>query len=254
MIDPSIAGRLSALPGHVGFYWKSLVTGEAQGFHERDLFQAASVIKLPILAAVFLRERERPGTLARRVLVREEEKLPGCGALQHIAGEREYDVLSLCRLMIAVSDNTATNALIRHFGMDALNEGFRRLGLEETRLYRLLFDEEAAARGRENLFQPLECALLLERLYRGECVCPAASEQMLSILLQQQIAHKIPGELPVDVPVAHKTGEDEGITNDLGIVYAPEPFVVVFASNGTDVPACEQAIRDISLALFLRDR
>ena len=72
---------------------------------------------------------------------------------------------------------------------------------------------------------------------------------MESILLEQQINHKIPGYLRGEIAVAHKTGEDENITNDVGIVYADEPFTVAFAFNRTDVPEAERAIREISLAL-----
>ena len=62
-------------------------------------------------------------------------------------------------------------------------------------------------------------------------------------------SHKIPGYLRGEVDVAHKTGEDDGITNDVGIVYAREPFVICFATNNTDVPEAERAMREISLAL-----
>lgn len=245
-MEPWVEEQLRSVPGHIGFWYKDLVTGETHAFNARETFQAASVIKLPILCSVFLRAEEDPGVLDQRVLVREEEKLPGCGALQHISGAHEYDVLSLCRLMITISDNTATNALIRHFGMEALNGDFRRLGLEETRIYRLLFDAEASRMGKENLFQPEELGSLLEKIYRKELVSPRGSEQIADILLRQQINHKIPGCLPPDLRVAHKTGEDDGITNDLGIVYEREPFVLVFASNETDVPAFEQVIRAVS--------
>lgn len=238
--------RLRSVPGHIGFWYKNLVTGETHSYNARETFQAASVIKLPILCSVFLRAEESPDILSRRVLVREEDKLPGCGAIQHITGEHEYDVLSLCRLMITISDNTAANALIRHFGMEGLNGDFRRLGLEATGIYRLLFDAEASRQGKENLFQPEELGSLLEKIYKKELVSPRASEQVADILLRQQINHKIPGRLPSNLRVAHKTGEDDGITNDLGIVYGREPFVLVFASNGTDVPAFEQVIRAVS--------
>lgn len=51
--------------------------------------------------------------------------------------------------------------------------------------------------------------------------------------------------------IAHKTGEDDSITHDVGIVYADEPFVVVFASNGTDVHGFEKIIRDVSYELAM---
>ena len=49
--------------------------------------------------------------------------------------------------------------------------------------------------------------------------------------------------------VAHKTGEDDGITHDAGIVYCDQPFIIVFASNGTDVGHFENLIRETSLRL-----
>ncbi|MBQ8217515.1 MAG: serine hydrolase, partial [Oscillospiraceae bacterium] len=74
--------------------------------------------------------------------------------------------------------------------------------------------------------------------------------RMEKLLLEQQINHKIPGYLPEGTPVAHKTGEDDGITNDVAVVYSENPCVICFASNFTDVPAAERAIREISLALI----
>ncbi len=245
-MDLEIRARLEALPGHVGFFFRDLTTGETHAYHSADCFQAASIIKLPIFAAILLRAQEEAGLLEQRLLVRDAEKVPGCGALQHITGDREYDILSLCRLMITISDNTATNALIRRFGMEALNRDFQRLGLEKTRICRLLFDAEAAAAGLENLFQPEELARLLEKIYRKECISPEASRQLADVLSLQQINHKIPGRLPAGLRVAHKTGEDRGISNDLGIVYGRRPCILVFASNNTDVPVFEQTIRDLS--------
>ena len=228
-------------------HYKNLETGEEESYNGGDEFQAASVIKLPILAAVMHVNREEPGTLRRRIVVRDCDKVPGRGAIQHITGENSYDEESLCRLMTTISDNTATNAVIRHLEIDRLNDIFLALGLKKTRINRLLFDAEAARRGLENVFVPSEIGALLERIYNGSCVGHEESEYMLDLLLRQQINHKIPGYLPPSVKVAHKTGENDGITNDCGIVCAKSPFVIVFAFNFTDVPAFERAIRELSL-------
>lgn len=246
-MDEYVKRQLFSVPGHIGFYYKNLVTGETDGSRQTELFQAASVIKLPILAAILLEEREHPGVLQERLLVRDGDKVPGCGALQHISGTQAYDIESLCKLMITISDNTATNVLIRRFGIEFLNERFQVLGLQETKIFRFLFDTEAARQGKENLCQPKEIGSLLEEIYHGRCVSANASERMRAMLSQQQINHKIPSLLPPTVRVEHKTGEDEGITNDVGILYGREPCVLVLVSNETDVPAFEQVIRTVSL-------
>ena len=236
-----ILDRLTKVPGDRGFYYKNLQTGETLGLGENELFQAASVIKLPVYAAVQKLCREGAASMEETLLCREEDKMPSCGALQFFTGEIQADIKTLCSLMIALSDNTATNMLLRRFGLEALNAQFRQMGLEKTRLERLLFDAQAAAQGRENRVTPREMGRLLEQIYRREFLSEAVSGQMEALLLKQQIRHKIPGYLPKNIPVAHKTGEDSGITNDVGIVWGPEPFILCFAFNEADVPEAERA-------------
>ena len=246
----SIFSRLAALPGRIGCYYKDLTTGETCGFCAQEAFLAASVIKLPIYAVVMKLSAEGKLDLSETLLCREEDKMPPCGALCFFTGELSADIRTLCGLMITLSDNTATNLLIRRLGIDCLNEQFREMGLKSTRLERLLFDSAASARGLENRFVPEELGLLLERIYRHEFVSETVSTEMETLLLQQQINHKIPGYLPGDIPVAHKTGEDEGITNDVAIVYGPKPYILCFASNETDVPRAEIALREMALELL----
>ncbi len=247
-----ITARLADLPGHIGLYYKNLVNGEELGFHEKELFQSASVIKLPIYAALMKLRQEGRLDFRERLCCREEDKLPSCGALQHFTGQVDADIQSLCALMICLSDNSATNLLIRRLGMDRLNEEFRAMGLAHSRLERLLFDGEAAAQGLENRIVPEEIGQLLERIARRRFLSPALSEEMEALLLRQQIRHKIPGYLPRGTPVAHKTGEDEGITNDMGVVYARQPFVLCFASNRTDLARAERCLRSLALTLYTR--
>ena len=52
------------------------------------------------------------------------------------------------------------------------------------------------------------------------------------------------------VPVAHKTGEDEDLTNDVGLIYAKQPFVACFAGHDTSVPDFENLIRHVSAELL----
>ena len=250
MTKNEILTRLGSLPGDIGFYYKDLTSGESFGYREGDMFQAASVIKLPIYAVVMKLWAEGKLDLYEKLLCRDDDKLPPCGALYFFTGDVEVDINTLCGLMITISDNTATNLLINRLGLDFLNEQFKEIGLKDTHLERLLFDAEGSARGLENRIVPQEIGELLERIYRHSFISEEVSRRMEKVLLEQQINHKIPGYLPEGTPVAHKTGEDDGITNDVGVVYGEKPFVICFASNFTDVPAAERALREISLALM----
>ena len=240
----AIADEIARLPGHLGFYYKNLVTGCECGVNENDAFLAASVIKFPVFLYLL-----KYADLNERLLVEQTDKVPGCGALSLFTGPVETDIRTLCRLMIDISDNTATNRLIRHCTIPALNAFFLSLGLEKTCLRRFLFDAEASARGLENTICPREMGNLLELLYRKEFVSPEISRYALDVLLDQQICHKLDGKLGGVLPIAHKTGEDENLSNDAGIVFAPQPFVLCFAGHDTDVYPWEDLMRRSAYAL-----
>lgn len=245
-----ITQRLDALPGDLGLYYHNLSTRERFRYRADRLFEAASVIKLPVYAAVMKLNAEGRADWQEKLLCREEDLLPSCGALRFLPCPAAWELGSLCALMISLSDNTATNLILRRFGLETLNEQFRLMGLEKTHLERLLFDAQAAGQGRENRFAPEELGELLARIARRDFLSPERSRRIEALLLEQQINHKIPGYLPEDVPVAHKTGEDSGITNDVGLVFARQPFVLCFAANNSDVPAAERFLREISLELY----
>jgi beta-lactamase class A len=239
----SIVREMETIPGHLGFYYKNLVTGLEFGVNEADAFLAASVIKFPLLLHVLTRAAKGEISLSDRLVVEDREKMPSCGGLNQFTGPVDTDILTLCRLMIVLSDNTATNKLFRFCGMENCNAAFREMGLEKTVVRRLLFDAEASARGLQNTICPQEMGMLLEQLYRGEFASPEASRQALDILLKQQIDHKLDGKLCGEVPIAHKTGEDDMLSNDVGIVFAKEPFVICFAGHDTDVYRWEDLMR-----------
>jgi beta-lactamase class A len=79
---------------------------------------------------------------------------------------------------------------------------------------------------------PAEMGRLLEGIERETIASKRSCEEMKRIMLAQQAgARKIPHFL--NVPVAHKTGEYFGVTNDVGIVYAKSgPIIVALYSMG----------------------
>lgn len=228
-----ILARIEEVPGEKGFFYKNLVTGEEAEYNADKGFGPASVIKFPILMAVFKLAAEGKTSLSDRIVVKHEDKMPSCGALNSFTDEPSVDIRTLCNLMITISDNTATNVLIDHFGPELLNAQFEEMGLKVTRVNRKLFDMEARARGISNVAQIREIAMLLEMLYRDEFISQEVCEDILEIMCRQQIKYKIRGMLPAGTKAAHKTGEDDDIANDVGIVFAKQPFICCYMSNET---------------------
>ncbi len=248
-IKDEIFSILGEIPGKIGFYYKNLVTGEQWGLNPALPLMAASVIKIPMLTEVFAQLETGGAQKNEAFRVKAEDKLPSCGALNYMHTGLEVTLEDLYTLMIILSDNTATNLLIKKFGMDSVNRRMRQLGLSVTTVNRLLFDSAAASLGRENYISAEEIGILLEKMYRGTLVSQSASEEMLNILKNQRLNGKMPFYLK-GVKIAHKTGEDDGITHDVGIVYAPQPFVACFCSNEVDVPRFESAIQLITKLLY----
>lgn len=246
--------RMRATPGRVGFYYRPL-DGEAVTFQADEALLAASVIKVPIMVATFRAMAEGRLDPKQRVEIRPEDKVPSCGALNYMKDEMRVTVRDLVTLMIILSDNTATNLLIDRLGTAYVNETMTALGIPGIALRRKMFDAEAAGRGLENTVTARGIGHLLERMDGGSLLGRDADGEMLSILLNQRLNGKLPFFLySRGVRIAHKTGEDSGVTHDVGIVYAKRPFVVCMLSNGVDVPAFERLIQDAALELYERNQ
>ena len=251
-----IEERLSKLPGRISFYYYNLVTGESMEYNSDEKMMAASVIKLYIMADAF--DRIEGGRLDpnQMITVKKETYVPSCGAVAYMHEGLQVTVMDLITLMIIFSDNTATNILIDLLGMEEINEGIRRLGFKSAWLRRKMYDLEKSRQGIQNQITAGETGRFFRRLYEGTLVSRPASERMLEILKNQQLNGKIPFYLQAlleEPAVAHKTGEDTGITHDVGIVYGKEPFVVCFCGNETDTPRFERIMAETALELYQRD-
>lgn len=241
---------LQALPGWVSVYAEDLITGECFAYQADLPLIAASVIKIPVLVEAFRQQQEGLLSMDEVFTIKKEEKLPSCGALTYLHDGLQVTLRDLCVLMIILSDNTATNILIRKLGMEKINRTIRCLGLEKTTLRRLLFDAQSSAQGIQNHITAGEMGILLKKMYAGRCVSPEADAQMLAILKNQRLNGKMPFFLDA-YEIAHKTGEDDGITHDVGIVYADHPILLCFGSEKTFVPGFERLMQDMARAAVL---
>lgn len=249
-MNEQILNRLRAVPGKVSFYYKDLTTGEMASLNEHMPLVAASVIKIPVMIELMRRIEE--GTLDPDLLIEvtDADRVPICGVLTFFHTGTKVTPMDLCWLMITISDNMATNLLIDLLGIDAINQTLQSLGLRDCVLRRKLFESKPEFRGLTNTVSAGEIGLLLEKMYRGELISRKASEKMLNILDAQQCSNKLPLLLP-DARIAHKTGEDDGITHDCGILYAKKPFILSFCTNEVDTPAMNLTIAEIARDLYV---
>lgn len=248
MMDLEAVRRLAdSLPGNVGLYVKDTATGQELAVRAELPVEAASVIKIPVMAEAFRQKEAGLLDFAAQVTVPPEAKLPSCGALNYMHDGLTVQVRDLVVLMIILSDNTATNLLIDMLGKDNINAMIASMGLTGTVLNRKLFMPELAALGIKNYITAGDLGRVMQQLLDGQVVSPAASAEMLSILGDQRLNGKMPFFLHSrGIKCAHKTGEDDGITHDVGVIYAATPRILCFVSEHTDVPAAERALQDIA--------
>lgn len=245
----AMTARIEGLPGIISVWCEDPATGAVFCHRPEEPVDAASVIKLFIMAEAFRRREEGSLAFDEAVTVRPADRMPSCGALTYLHDGITVTVGDLVTLMIILSDNTATNLLIDRLGMDAVNGFMRTLGLSgQTKLRRKLFDQASSDRGIKNTVTAADVALLLKRIITGRLVSEAASRDMLQLLKDQRLNGKMPFFLaPKGIKCAHKTGEDSGITHDVGIILTEQPKIFCFLSEETDVPSAERALQDLAL-------
>lgn len=242
--------KLEGVKGTAGIYFKNLKTGREMTYNSCMEFHPASIIKLPIFMAICKMVEERRASFDEKIKVTFDKRVPSCGAFNAFTDEPTVDISTLCKLMITISDNTAANLLISHFSIDRLNQEFRSMGLRKTRIERLFYDEEMQKRGCNNKAVPKELGMLLEKLYKGTFVSKEVSEQVVSVLLEQQCRSKIPAYIEAFCLVGNKTGEADGITGDAALILGENPFVLVVILNETSVPQADEFIRHLSRDMF----
>ena len=252
-----VLDRLRNFRGEVGFYYKNLQTNEIIEYNEEKSMLAASLIKLTVLVEVF--NQIDKGILKKddEFITNDNDKVPSCGALNYMHSGLKITIKDLYTLMIILSDNYATNILIDILGIENINKTIKDINLKKTILNRKMFDEEKSFKGIENYTSAKDMGILLEKMYSGELVNKNYSKEMMDVLKNQRLNGKIPFFLHSEkakIEIAHKTGEDNNITHDVGIVFAKEPFIICFTGNDVDVPLYERLIQDISYELYLNQK
>jgi beta-lactamase class A len=218
-METAVRRNVTAFRGEVGLVIRDLATGWTLQINPDSAFPAASMVKVPIMAACLEAGREGRLSLEDRMTLKRSDKTTGSGLLRRNRSGSVFTVDRLVELMVAHSDNTATNMLIDRLGFDYLNEAFREMGLERTNLARKMMDFGSRGKGFENYTTAREMADVLERMYRRDCFSAEVSGMCLEYLKAQKVNDRIPRLLPRDTVVAHKTGLERQVCHDAGIVF-----------------------------------
>lgn len=208
--------ELSRLPAHAAVVLEPLDGSPGWVHRPHEAFPAASLVKVPILLELFRRFQEGEEDPGTRVLLRARDQVRGAGILFELHPGLRLTLRDLARLMIVVSDNTASNLLLDRLGFTAVNRLLEQLGARNTVLRRKFMHPPGPAG--DNLTSASDCVRILRALWEGEVLQGPWKEEALEILSRQQYREKIPARLPYSAQVFNKTGELDGVRHDMGIV------------------------------------
>ncbi|MGH9832770.1 MAG: serine hydrolase [Blastocatellia bacterium] len=247
----------NAFPGVIGVTVRDLKTGEEVSINGDRLFPMASVYKVPIMVEVFRQIEAKKFSLDDRIEHGDDVRTLGSGVLTLLSNGLKPTVKDLITLMIILSDNEATDILLKKVGAENVTATMRSLGLNNLRVDRATFElirdyiammdenvrgktykeivalsrtrqitpeAQAKAEGEfakvmKDVSSPREMALLLEKIHKGEAASRESCQMMMTILGQQQFNQRLPRYLPDSARMAHKTGTIGSTTNDAGIMF-----------------------------------
>lgn len=226
-LEDAILGIDRGLDGVMGVAIVDLTDGHKYLLHANDVFPQASSIKICVLAELYRQAQQGKLKLTDLYTVNAVDLVPDSDIMNGLTpGVTTITLRDLATMMVAVSDNSATNVLIDRVGMDNVNAFLTTQGLRDTRLRRKMMDLKAAAEGRENISTPNEMAKLLQALYRGEVLNKEMTEDFFKVLSTHKESF-IPRNLPEDLKIANKPVELEGVRNDSGVVFVDKrPYIL----------------------------
>jgi beta-lactamase class A len=207
---------------------EDIETGQSAGANPNEPFLAASLIKVPVMAATFACWQDHPERRSRTTLNELEQ-------------------------MITVSDNACTDRLIDLVGgPEQVTSLCRHRGWDHLLVRHAILNHRG--RGGTNLCTAREMTELLVALDKRELLGPEADEQMWEVLCRQKKRHRIPAGIPqlAGVVVGNKTGTLGNVLHDAAIVHTPQGryAICILLSGQKSDAAGERFCRDVSRAVF----
>lgn len=249
-LDQQIKSIAAAHHGHVSLYAHNLRTGQSASLLPDEPVQTASVIKMGILLDAAEQMRAGRATLDERIVLTKANQVEGSGVLGELTAPIALTFGDTLRLMVILSDNTATNMAIDRLGLANINATLRAAGLHQTVLYKKVY---VPATGPMPSDQPKfglgkttarEMASIMERM----ATCRLALDNtaplpvdgkicgaILEMLRDQQDRDSLPRYLETldtsetGSAIGNKTGALNQVRNDVAIISSKAGPIVIAA-------------------------
>lgn len=210
--------RTKALSGIYALFVVKLGDLSSYGVNENELMQAASLIKLPLMAAVY--QESEAGEL-------DLDKAP--------AGQKRT-YRELVHAMGKNSDNEAFRIVRRALGDEKINSVIENVDMKHTSIG-------------DNETTPGDIGTFFSKLWRGEIVSQDSRDEILESLTDTIYEDWIAAGI-TDVRVAHKYGREVHVVNDAGVIYSESPFILVIMTEGVIEREADEVIPELARGVY----
>ncbi|MFD5224454.1 serine hydrolase [Microbacterium sp. NPDC058342] len=227
----------SGFAGRVGYSVSHLSTGATVARREDEYFPTASACKLPLLTAFHAFADEGGASWDDIAHIDEGDLADGSGILQHLDLPRDISLRDAAWLMICLSDNTATNILLRALTVEGANQVIDRVigdGIHLDKFAGYVSGAPVRSMGRAT---PAAFGRYLRDLAEDRLPGAAATR---AVAAEQIYRGTIPRYLPWDayapdrLRIANKTGSLPGICTDVAVLTAGKDTVTMAFMTDAD--------------------
>jgi beta-lactamase class A len=225
------------LRGTYGFYVINLADGNSFGLHDGESFQAASLIKLPVMVGMYMEEEGGGINLDNIYTLKKEDKVKGSGSLYGKPVGYKITYRDLIKFMGKESDNTAFNICRKYLGDTKIDNIITQIGMSSTSL-------------KSNETSLDDIGLFFRKLQMGDLINGSNKDELLSFMTNTIYENWLAKGLPNGVKIAHKYGREAGVVNDAGIVFSDPSYVVVIMSKNADVYEADSVFPEASKLIY----
>src|SRR5215216_5892310 len=240
--------------GVAGLYVWDLDKDFGYGIRPDEQFFTASIIKVPIMVAVYRKVDAGELEFSQQIEIKEEDWAAGAGWLQWEQAGTKQTVGDLLLLMMTQSDNVAANALVHTVGgADHVNEVARSMGAEDTVLYQKVSSERGAVPALDNRSTPRDMATMMQQIAEGKAASEKSCGYMIDLMHENKLDWWLDEGLPSGVDAANKAGWLYRVYDEVGIVENDDRHYVIaiLSKHGqADVNQGQDLIRNLSSAVW----
>ena len=224
-----------------GIYFEYMPTGISIGINEKQPFLYASLLKVPVVMAVYNAENEGKISLSDTLTITEDMMDKNYGDLWKQGVGSKITVKDAISKSLRESDNTAFNLLKYAIPPEEL-----------VRVFDFL-DIPIQAQNNEAVVTPQNYVSIFRSLIYSSYLPPEDSNEILDILHTSTFTDGITAVLPKTIPVAHKMGinHDQSYVSDCGVIYHPtRPYFLCVMDNDSTTDKAEALMRQISGKIY----